>query len=76
MQKAFDEIGKNKTVIMIAHRLSTVRDADKIYVLSEGKVIESGTHDELLNSGSEDTGYRHMWNEYQKSITWKVGGAL
>ena len=76
VQKAFDEIGKNKTVIMIAHRLSTVRDADKIYVLSEGKIIESGTHDELLNSGSEDTGYRHMWNEYQKSITWKVGGAL
>lgn len=76
VQKAFDEIGKNKTVIMIAHRLSTVRDADNIYVLSEGKVIESGTHDELLNSSSEDTGYRHMWNEYQKSITWKVGGAL
>lgn len=76
VQKAFTELGKNKTVIMIAHRLSTVKDADCIYVLKDGRVYESGTHDELV--AKEDTGsnYRHMWNEYEKSIAWKVGGQI
>ena len=76
MQKAFDEIGKNKTVIMIAHRLSTVKDADEIFVLKDGKVAQSGTHEELLADNIKDNNYKKMWEEYRKSVTWKVGGAV
>ena len=72
VQKAFTQIGKNKTVIMIAHRLSTVNDADIIYVLQNGRVSESGTHNELVAKEETQDNYRHMWNEYQKSIAWKV----
>ncbi|WP_035780916.1 ABC transporter ATP-binding protein [Butyrivibrio sp. LB2008] len=70
VQQAFANLSKDKTVIMIAHRLSTVIDADKICVLSGGKVAESGKHDELLKKNGI---YSHMWNEYQKSVNWKVG---
>ena len=70
VQQAFANLSKDKTVIMIAHRLSTVVDADKICVLSDGKVAESGKHDELLKKKGI---YSHMWNEYQKSVNWKVG---
>ena len=70
VQQAFANLSKDKTVIMIAHRLSTVVDADKICVLSGGKVAESGKHDELLKKNGI---YSHMWNEYQKSVNWKVG---
>ena len=76
VQKAFDEIGKNKTVIMIAHRLSTVKDADEIFVLKDGKVAQSGTHEELLTDNVNDNNYKKMWEEYRKSVTWKVGGAV
>ena len=72
VRKAFTQIGKNKTVIMIAHRLSTVKDADIIYVLQNGRVSESGTHNELVAKEETQDNYRHMWNEYQKSIAWKV----
>ena len=70
VQQAFANLSKDKTVIMIAHRLSTVVDADKICVLSGGKVAESGKHDELLKKNGI---YSHMWSEYQKSVNWKVG---
>lgn len=70
VQKAFANLSKDKTVIMIAHRLSTVVDADKICVLSEGHIVESGRHDALLAKGGI---YAHMWNEYKKSVNWKVG---
>ena len=70
VQQTFANLSKDKTVIMIAHRLSTVVDADKICVLSGGKVAESGKHDELLKKNGI---YSHMWNEYQKSVNWKVG---
>ncbi len=70
VQQAFANLSKDKTVIMIAHRLSTVVDADKICVLSGGKIAESGKHDELLKKNGI---YSHMWNEYQKSVNWKVG---
>ncbi|WP_034468898.1 ABC transporter ATP-binding protein [Butyrivibrio sp. AE2005] len=70
VQQAFANLSKDKTVIMIAHHLSTVVDADKICVLSGGKVAESGKHDELLKKNGI---YSHMWNEYQKSVNWKVG---
>lgn len=76
VQKAFDEIGKNKTVIMIAHRLSTVKDADEIFVLKEGRLVQSGSHEELLAAGEKDNSYKKMWDEYRKSVTWKVGGVV
>lgn len=72
VQQAFDKLSKDKTVIMIAHRLSTVTNADCIYVLSDGKIAESGTHSELI---SENGIYSHMWNEYNKSVNWQVGKA-
>lgn len=72
VQKAFTEISKNKTVIMIAHRLSTVKDADQIFVLQNGKLTEQGTHAELIAREESGNNYKHMWNEYQKSITWKI----
>lgn len=70
VQQAFEKLSKDKTVIMIAHRLSTVTNADCIYVLSEGKVAESGTHRELV---SKNGIYTHMWTEYNKSVNWQVG---
>jgi len=73
VQKAFIELAKNKTVIMIAHRLSSIKNADKIYVLKDGKVAEEGTHEELLNNKKL---YNKMWNDYQTSVSWKVGGTV
>lgn len=69
VQAAFDELAKGKTVIMIAHRLSTVSNADRIYVLSEGRIVESGKKTELCE---KDGMFAKMWNEYQTSIQWKV----
>ena len=65
VQQAFEKLSKDKTVIMIAHRLSTVTNADCIYVLADGKVAESGTHDELVGANGI---YSSMWNEYNKSV--------
>lgn len=70
VQKAFENLSKDKTVIMIAHRLSTVTCADCIYVLKDGKIAESGTHNELAEKGGI---YSHMWSEYNKSVNWHVG---
>lgn len=70
LQKAFVSLVKNKTVIMIAHRLSSIKDVDCILVLKEGKIAEKGNHKELLNKKGL---YSEMWNEYQNSISWKVG---
>lgn len=72
VQKAFAELAKDKTVIMIAHRLTTVKNADKIFVLKDGIIEDAGTHAELVVSGSL---YAKMWKDYQTSISWKVGGA-
>ena len=69
VQKAFTEMSKNKTVIMVAHRLTTIQNADCIYVLKDGRIEESGTHCELI---SKDGLYNKMWNEYQTSIDWRV----
>ena len=73
VQRAFEELSKDKTVIMIAHRLTTVRNADRIFVLKDGKIQESGTHDKLAEA---DGLYSKMWQDYQTSINWKVGGAV
>ena len=70
VQEAFAKLSEGKTVIMIAHRLSTVTEADCIYVLKDGEVAEYGTHEKLI--GAEGI-YQKMWNEYNKSVDWKVG---
>ncbi len=72
VQLAFENLSKDKTVIMIAHRLSTVTNADCIYVLKDGKIAEADTHEKLVGAGGV---YTHMWNEYNKSVNWQVGKA-
>ena len=71
IQKALDELLRGKTVLMIAHRLSTVIHANQICVLEHGKIVERGTHQELLKASGI---YAHMFDEYQNSISWKIGG--
>ena len=70
IQKAFGELTKDRTVVMIAHRLTTVMGADKIMVLDEGRVAEQGTHDELAAAGGL---YSRMWEDYRKAVSWKIG---
>ncbi|MCR5640709.1 MAG: ABC transporter ATP-binding protein/permease [Lachnospiraceae bacterium] len=70
VQRAFEELAKDKTVIMIAHRLSTVENSDCIYVLEQGTCVEAGTHEELMTAQGR---YCSMYEEYQKSVQWKVG---
>ena len=70
IQKAFEVLTRNKTVLMIAHRLSTVQNADSIIVLSGGKIIEQGSHESLLSLHGV---YTSMWEDYQRSVQWKVG---
>ena len=72
IQKAFEALMKGKTVLMIAHRLSTVRNMDRILVILYGVISLEGKHDELLEKGGV---YAAMWEEYQKAAQWKVGGA-
>ncbi len=69
VQKAFSELAKGKTVIMIAHRLSTIKNADCIYVIDDGKVVESGKREELIEKGGL---FAKMWRDYAASVEWKV----
>ena len=69
IQLAFEELMKDKTVIIIAHRLSTVRGADSIIVTDSGCVVQRGTHDELVNSGGR---YSEMWNQYTSAMSWTM----
>ena len=69
IQKALKTLTKGRTVIMIAHRLSTVIGADKIIVLDNGKVAEEGTHAALSVGGGL---YERMWKEYNQAVTWKI----
>ncbi|WP_455719871.1 ABC transporter ATP-binding protein [Agathobacter sp.] len=70
VQAAFSKLSENRTVIMIAHRLSSVTGVDRICVLKDGQIVQSGKHGELVN---EDGVYAHMWQEFNKSVSWKVG---
>ena len=69
VQAAFAQLAKGKTVLMIAHRLSTVANADCIYVVQDGQIAESGTKDELC---AQNGLFARMWQEYQLSVQWKV----
>lgn len=71
VQRAFERLANGRTVIMIAHRLTTVQNADKIYVLKDGKIAEEGTHAWLMEQNGL---YHDMYDEYRTSIAWKVGG--
>ncbi|MDO7975299.1 ABC transporter ATP-binding protein [Oceanotoga teriensis] len=70
IQKAFESLIENKTVLIIAHRLSSIKNVDKIFVIKNGRIEESGNHNELLLN---DKLYSKMWDEYKSSISWKVG---
>lgn len=69
IQQAFKKLTKGKTVLMIAHRLTSVTSADSIIVLDEGKISEQGNHKELLQMQGV---YANMWNEYQQSVNWTI----
>lgn len=71
IQKAFAALTKGRTVIMIAHRLSTVVGADKIIVLDDGQIAEQGTHEALIGAGGL---YAQMWADYNRSVEWKISG--
>ncbi len=70
VQQAFEHLSKGKTLIMIAHRLSTVTNADRIYVMDKGSIAEQGDHEHLMQSNGL---YKKMFDEYSRSIEWKVG---
>lgn len=70
VQKAFEELSVGKTLIMIAHRLTTVADADRIFMLKDGTCAEAGSHKELMEQNGI---YKEMFEEYVRSVEWKVG---
>lgn len=70
IQKAFEKLIQNKTVIIIAHRLSTIRSANRILVMQKGRLVEEGTHNNLIREKGK---YHDMWEMYTKSLDWKIG---
>lgn len=71
IQESFRKLSKDKTTLMIAHRLSTVVNADKILVIDNGKIVEEGRHEELIEKGEV---YKKLWGEYQRAVNWRIGG--
>ena len=71
IQESFKKLSKNKTTLMIAHRLSKVVDADRILVIDKGKIVEEGKHSDLTAMNGH---YKRLWDEYRKSVDWKIGG--
>ncbi|KJZ18687.1 ABC transporter ATP-binding protein [Loktanella sp. S4079] len=69
---ALSELMRGRTVIMVAHRLSTIRDADQILVFDRGQIAERGKHDELVTQGGV---YARLWNNYEQAQNWSLGGA-
>jgi ATP-binding cassette subfamily B protein len=69
LSKAIEELTKNKTIIMIAHRLKTVRHANQILVVSDGKISQRGTHEELI---SEEGIYKNFVSERKEAVSWKI----
>lgn len=69
VQQALSALSKGKTVVMIAHRLSSITRTDCIYVLQDGEIIESGTHRRLIDQNGV---FAHMWNNYSESVEWKI----
>ncbi len=73
MDRAIAEVIKSKTLIVIAHRLQSVMNADRIFVLKDGKLEAAGTHDELMESCGE---YRRLWASSEASANWKISGEV
>ncbi len=71
IQESFKKLSKDKTTLMIAHRLSTTVDVDRILVVNKGKIVEEGNHEELLKKNGE---YKKLWDEYQRAVRWQIGG--
>ncbi|GKX27685.1 ABC transporter ATP-binding protein [Vallitalea longa] len=69
IQKALKEVSRNKTTLMIAHRLTSVQNVDRILVIQDGRIAETGTHKELIIKNGI---YKKMWDEYQTSVAWKI----
>ena len=69
VQKSLELLAKDRTTFVIAHRLSTIQDADQILVMKAGRLVEQGTHQELLGKNGE---YAHMWADYNQAIAWKI----
>ena len=69
LQKAMEQLMKNKTIIMIAHRLKTVRNADQIIVIDQGNIVQQGKHEQLIQ---EDGIYRNFVLEREKTTNWKL----
>ena len=71
IQKAMEELMRGRTSFVIAHRLSTVVNADKILVIEKGRIAEEGKHEALLEKNGI---YKSLWDEYRRSVNWKIGG--
>ena len=71
IQKAISNLVADRTVLVIAHHLKTIRSADQILVFNQGEIVETGRHDELIENGGL---YKELWNSQEKAKTWKVGG--
>ena len=73
IQESFKKLAENKTTLLIAHRLSTVVNADKILVIEKGRIAEEGKHEALLEKNGI---YKSLWDEYRRSVNWKIGDQL